>query len=415
MLLFYNAVVRLYFTAIWCASFFNGKARLWVDGRKTRAFLRFPGSIWFHFASLGEFEQGRPVLEALREKYPEDKIVITFFSPSGYEVRKNTPLADAVYYLPLDTRRNAREFIEAVQPKIAIFTKYEFWYHFLHEAKQRAIPVYIVSSIFRPDQVFFKWYGSLSRKILGFVSWFFVQDERSKQLLEQIGLNNATVSGDTRFDRVWANAQQPKSIPGVAEFKNSHKLFIAGSTWPEDEKLIASLVSAYPELKFILAPHEIGEDKINNLVALLPARTAIRYSHLTAHPDSYADSPHIDSQVLVIDNIGMLSSLYQYGDIAYVGGGFGAGIHNTLEAAAYGLPVIFGPNYKKFIEANELIGLKAGFSIADESQLRGITDSLVNDKAFCILAAKKAAAYVETHTGATATIIDHITKEEEGA
>jgi 3-deoxy-D-manno-octulosonic-acid transferase len=351
----------------------------------------------------------------LREKTPENKIVITFFSPSGYEVRKNTPLADAVYYLPLDTRRNAREFIETVQPKMAVFTKYEYWYHFLHEAKLRAIPVYMVSSIFRPDQVFFRWYGLLPRKILGFISWFFVQDERSKQLLQQIGLNNATVSGDTRFDRVWANAQQPKSIPGIAEFKNGHKVFIAGSTWPEDEKLIAALVEDYPELKFIIAPHEINEDKINNLITLLPAGTAIRYSHLTAHPDGYTDSPHVDCRVLVIDNIGMLSSLYQYGDIAYIGGGFGAGIHNTLEAAAFGLPVIFGPNYRKFIEANELIALKAGFSIADESQLKGIIDTLINDKAFFNLAAKKAGEYVAEHIGATAAIIGHITKDEEGA
>jgi 3-deoxy-D-manno-octulosonic-acid transferase len=415
MLLFYDAVVRLYFAAIWLASFFNNKARLWINGRKARAFLRFPGSIWFHFASLGEFEQGRPVLEALREKYPENKIVITFFSPSGYEVRKNTPLADAVYYLPLDTRGNAREFIDAIQPKMAVFTKYEYWYHFLHEAKQRGIPVYLVSGIFRPDQVFFKWYGSLPRRILGFVNWFFVQDERSEKLLEQIGLNNATVSGDTRFDRVWANARQPKSIPGLAEFKNGHKLFIAGSTWPEDEKLIASLVDDLPGLKFIIAPHEISEEKVNNLLALLPTGIAIRYSHLTAHPDGYTDSPHVNCRVLVIDNIGMLSSLYQYGDLAYVGGGFGAGIHNTLEAAAYGLPVIFGPNYKKFIEANELIALKAGFSIADEAQLKGITETLVTDKAFYNIAAKKAGDYVAAHTGATAAIVDHIIKQKEGA
>ena len=408
MLLIYNAVVRLYFAAIWFASFFNRKARLWINGRKARAFLRFKGSIWFHFASLGEFEQGRPVLEALRAKYPEDKIVITFFSPSGYEVRKNTPLADAVYYLPLDTRRNAREFIETIQPRLVVFTKYEYWYHFLHEAKQRAIPVYVISGIFRPGQVFFKWYGALYRKILGFVNWFFVQDERSKQLLAQIGLDNVTVSGDTRFDRVWANAQQPKSIPGLAEFKNSHKVFIAGSTWPQDEKLIAALVERYPELKFIIAPHEISADKINNLVAQLPAEITIRYSSLTAHPDGYPDSPHVNCRVLVIDNIGMLSSLYQYGDIAYIGGGFGAGIHNTLEAAAYGLPVIFGPNYKKFIEANELIALKAGFSIADASQLKGITDTLLNEKAFYNIAASKAGDYVREHTGATQTIMEHI-------
>jgi len=412
MLLFYNAVVRLYFVAVWFASFFNNKARLWINGRKARAFLRFSDSIWFHFASLGEFEQGRSVLEALREQYPGSKFVITFFSPSGYEVRKNTPLADAVYYLPLDTRANAREFLDAIQPKMAVFTKYEYWYHFFKEAKQRDIPVYVISGIFRPGQIFFKWYGVLPRKILGFVSWFFVQDERSKQLLAQNGLNNVTVSGDTRFDRVWANAQQPKAIPGLAEFKNSHRVFIAGSTWPGDEKLIAALVSAHPELKFVIAPHEISEDKLNNLLALLPAATAIRYSQFTAHPDGYTGSPHVECRVLVIDNIGMLSSLYQYGDIAYIGGGFGAGIHNTLEAAAFGLPVIFGPNYKKFIEANELIAIKAGFSIADEAQLKGITETLVTDKAFYNIAAKKAGEYVKEHTGATLTIVGHIVREE---
>jgi 3-deoxy-D-manno-octulosonic-acid transferase len=394
------------------ASPFNGKAKLWITGRKERAFIRFKDSIWFHFASLGEFEQGRPVLEALRTKYPENKFVITFFSPSGYEVRKNTPLADAVYYLPLDTRRNAREFFDAIQPKMAVFTKYEYWYHFFNVAKQRNIPLYMISGIFRPGQVFFRWYGALPRKILRFVSWFFVQDERSKQLLLNIGLTHVTVSGDTRFDRVWANARQPKSIPGLAEFKNSHRVFIAGSTWPDDEKLICALVGNYPDLKFIIAPHEISQDKINSLLAILPAGATIRYSDLTAHPDGYPDSPHVNCRVLVIDNVGMLSSLYQYGDIAYIGGGFGAGIHNTLEAAAFGLPVIFGPNYQKFIEANELIALRAGFSIAREAQLKGIIDTLTEDKAFYNIAAKKAGDYVKEHTGATQTILEHVVSGE---
>ncbi|HEY8780597.1 MAG TPA: glycosyltransferase N-terminal domain-containing protein [Mucilaginibacter sp.] len=403
MLLLYNASIHLYFAGIRLASFFNKKAKLWIDGRKEQAFMRCSESIWFHFASLGEFEQGRPVLEQLRALYPQDKIVITFFSPSGYEVRKNTPLADAVYYLPLDTEENAREFINAVQPKLAIFTKYEYWYHFLNEIHGRGIPLYVISGIFRPGQIFFKWYGSLHRKILGFVSWFFVQDEQSKQLLQGIGIGNATVSGDTRFDRVWANAQQPKQIAGIAEFKNGHKTFIAGSTWPQDEKLVASLVTEYPNWKFIIAPHEISEEKINKLIELLPAKSTGRYSqisHLTSHIS------HL--QVLVIDNIGMLSSLYQYGDIAYIGGGFGAGIHNTLEAAAFGLPVIFGPNYSKFKEANDLVALKAGFSINDENKLKIITDSLMNDEVFYNDARKKIQDYVKGGTGATKTIIEHI-------
>jgi len=214
MRLLYNAGIRLYFATIWLASFFNKKAKLWIDGRKERAFIPYPESIWFHFASLGEFEQGRPVLEELRALYPDDKIVVTFFSPSGYEIRKNTPLADAVYYLPLDTPQNARKFIGTIQPKLVIFTKYDYWYHFFNEVNKRGIPLYIVSAIFRPGQIFFKWYGGFHRKILRLVNYFFVQDERSKQLLNGIGIKNVTVSGDTRFDRVWANAQAPQIYSG---------------------------------------------------------------------------------------------------------------------------------------------------------------------------------------------------------
>jgi len=403
MRLLYNAGIRLYYVTIWLASFFNSKARLWVNGRKGQAFIRYPESIWFHFASLGEFEQGRPVLEGMRRLYPADKIIITFFSPSGYEARKNTPLADAVYYIPLDTAKNARGFIDAIQPKIAVFTKYEYWYNFFNEMHRRDIPVYIIAGIFRPGQIFFKWYGSLHRKILGFVSYFFVQDERSKLLLQDIGISNVIISGDTRFDRVWANAEHSKQIPAINEFKNGHKIFIAGSTWPQDEKLIAALVSLYPNWKFIIAPHEISDEKINKLAALLPLNSTIKHSQLTTH-----HSRPTTHQTLIIDNIGILSSLYQYGDIAFIGGGFGAGIHNTLEAAAFGLPVIFGPNYARFKEANDLVALKAGFSIKDEDELKSITDKLVNDEVFYTTTSKKIAAYVKEHTGATSIIIEKI-------
>ena len=403
MLLIYKIGIRFYFLAIYLTSFFNKKARLWINGRKDLAFLRCSGSIWFHFASLGEFEQGRPVLEQIRDLFPGNKIVITFFSPSGYEVRKHTPLADAVYYLPLDTEKNARQFLDAIQPKLAIFTKYEYWYYFFHEMHQRNIPLYIISGIFRPGQVFFKWYGGLHRKILGFVTYFFVQDERSKNLLRGIGINNAGVSGDTRFDRVWANAQHPKPVSYITEFKNGHKIFIAGSTWAPDEKLVAALAGRYPGWKFIIAPHEISEEKIKTLVDLLPENSSIRYSQLTTHHSLL--TPH---QILIIDNIGMLSLLYQYADIAYIGGGFGAGIHNTLEAAAFGLPVIFGPNYEKFKEAHDLVALKAGFSIEDESGLKAITGVLVNDEAFYNLTCYKLKHYVKEHTGSTAAILNHI-------
>jgi 3-deoxy-D-manno-octulosonic-acid transferase len=403
MLLLYNVGIKLYFLLIRLASFFNTKAKLWIKGRKNSALIRYPESIWFHFASLGEFEQGRPVLEQMRSLNPGVKIVITFFSPSGYEVRKKTPLADAVYYLPLDTRKNAIEFIETINPRMAIFTKYEYWYHFFNELHQRGIPLYIISGIFRPGQIFFKWYGGLHRCILGFVTCFFVQDDNSKLLLQNIGFDNAMVSGDTRFDRVWTNAQQPNHIPAVESFKNGKAIFIAGSTWPADEKLISALARMYPQWKFIFAPHEISEDKINALIDLLPANSAIRFSQIAA------SAPHISTyQTMIIDNVGMLSSLYQYGQIAFIGGGFGAGIHNTLEAAAFGLPVIFGPNYSKFKEAHDLVALKAGFSISDETGLKAIVHKLIDDKTFYTESVEKIRTYVKEHIGATKIIIDNI-------
>jgi 3-deoxy-D-manno-octulosonic-acid transferase len=420
MISLYTIGLRFYFIAIYIASLFNQKASQWINGRKKQKLIRIDSSIWFHFASLGEFEQGRPILEAIRAEYPGKKVVISFFSPSGYEIRKNTPLADFVYYLPLDTAKNAKQFIAAIQPEMVVFTKYEYWYHFFNETHKRHIPLYIVSGIFRSKQVFFKWYGGLHRKILSFVSHFFLQDEASKQLLQSISITNATVSGDTRFDRVWANAQHPKEIPGIAEFINGKKVFIAGSTWPEDEALLAALPVLYPGWKFIFAPHEIGETKINNLINLLPAGSAIKYSELIQNSKLKIQNPepavhhslltthHSQLTTLIIDNIGMLSSLYAYCNIAYIGGGFGVGIHNTLEAAAFGLPVIFGPNYQKFNEARELIALKAGFSISDVSQLKGIVDTLVNDEAFYSVTGKKAGDYVKEHTGATGIILEHI-------
>jgi 3-deoxy-D-manno-octulosonic-acid transferase len=403
MLLTYNIGVRLYFCFIYVASFFNKKAKLWLLERKNVTYKKFAGCTWFHFASLGEFEQGRPLLEYLRKKRPDTKVVITFFSPSGYEIRKNTDLADAVYYLPLDTAANAGKFIDAIKPTTVIFTKYEYWYHYFNELHKHEIPLYIISGIFRPGQVFFKWYGGLHRKMLGFVTYFFVQDEPSKELLQTIGVNNVEVSGDTRFDRVWANAQQPKELPVISEFKNDHKLFIAGSTWPDDEALVATLVKDYADWKFIFAPHEIGEEKINKLISLLPDNSVIRYSQL-----SRDHLPLSNYQTLIIDNIGMLSSLYQYADIAFIGGGFGAGIHNTLEAAAFGLPVIFGPNYDKFKEAKDLIDIKGGFSISDEAELKVTLAYLTEDIQQYNQTCQKVKDYVQENTGATQTIADHI-------
>lgn len=403
MLIAYNIGIQLYSGFIYLASFFNRKARLWINGRKNNSFLSFSNSIWFHFASLGEFEQGSPVLERLRILYPQNKIVVTFFSPSGYEVKKSTPLANAVYYLPLDTAKNARQFIDAIQPKIAVFTKYEYWYHYFKEMHTRNIPIYVISGIFRPKQVFFKWYGGLHRKMLTFVTCFFVQDESSKQLLQNLGITNVKVSGDTRFDRVMANAVYPKLIPEVNAFKNQHKIFIAGSTWPRDEKLVAALVTQFPGWKFIFAPHEVNEVNINNLINILPKGNVMRYSQIVG-----LTTPILNFNVLIIDNIGMLRSLYQYGDLAYIGGGFGAGIHNTLEAAAFGLPVIFGPNYSKFNEAIDVIKLKAGFCINDDVQLKAIIHQLITDKAFYNNAANAIKTYVKEHTGGTSIIIKNI-------
>jgi 3-deoxy-D-manno-octulosonic-acid transferase len=403
MLLIYNIGIGLYFCAIYVASFFNKKAKLWLIGRNNVIYKKFEKSLWFHFASLGEFEQGRPLLEQARKNQPEIKIVVTFFSPSGYEIRKNTPLADAVYYLPLDTAANARKFIEAIKPSAAIFTKYEYWYHYFNELHQKEIPLYVISGIFRPDQVFFKWYGGLHRKMLGFVTYFFVQDIASKELLQTLGITNVEVSGDTRFDRVWANAQHPTELPVINQFKNNHKLFIAGSTWPDDEALVATLVKDYADWKFIFAPHEIGEDKIEKLISLLPLNSVIRYSQIETNQISLNNY-----QTLIIDNIGMLSSLYQYADVAFIGGGFGVGIHNTLEAAAFGLPVIFGPNYDKFKEAKDLISIKGGYSINDEPELKATVAYITEDIQRYNETCQVVKDYVKQNTGATKTIADHI-------
>jgi 3-deoxy-D-manno-octulosonic-acid transferase len=403
MLLIYNIGIRLYFCAIYIASFFNRKAKLWLTGRNKIVYKKFEKNIWFHFASLGEFEQGRPLLEHVRKNQPEKKTIVTFFSPSGYEIRKNTDLADAVYYLPLDTASNARKFIEAINPEAAIFTKYEYWFHYFNELNKKQIPLYVISGIFRPGQVFFKWYGGLHRRMLSFVTYFFVQDEASKELLQTIDIKNVKVSGDTRFDRVWANAKHPKGLPVIKDFKNEHKLFIAGSTWPDDEALVATLVKDYADWKFIFAPHEIGEDKINKLIGLLPFNSVIRYSQIEGNSISIHNY-----QTLIIDNIGMLSSLYQYADVAFIGGGFGVGIHNTLEAAAFGLPVIFGPKYDKFKEAKDLITIKGGYSINNEPELKStvayITEDIQRYNAVCQLVSD----YVKENTGATKTIAAHI-------
>lgn len=400
MLWLYNIAILFYGLIVKIFSLFNSKAALFVKGRVgilskiTETLDPARKHIWFHFASLGEFEQGRPVLEKIRQNYPEKPIVITFFSPSGYEIRKNYEGAAGVFYLPLDTPSNARKLIAAFNPEMAVFTKYEYWYHYYKGLSDKNIPVLIISGIFRKEQIFFKWYGSLHREILSFVSHFFVQNEESKSLLEGIAITNVTVSGDTRFDRVAENAAAPKQTNFIAEFCKDERVFIGGSTWPADEQLIAELAKKNPDWKFIIAPHEIDGSHISSIQSLFP--NAIKYS----------DQQQVPAQTLIIDNIGLLSSIYQYGNIAYIGGGFGVGIHNTLEAAAFGIPVIFGPNYQRFQEAKDLLEIRAAISISTLEELMLAFDNLTSDKE----AGKRAKAYVNTRKGSTMQIFNYIRK-----
>lgn len=406
MLLLYDLGIRLYRLLIGLVAFKNKKAAAWINGRRNilsqikSQIKPSTNRIWFHFASLGEFEQGRPVLEEIKLNYPNVSIIITFFSPSGYEIRKNYELADNVFYLPLDTRNTAKEFISIIKPSIAVFTKYEYWYHYFEQLKNQGIPLFIVSGLFRNDQTFFKWYGGLHRKMLRMVSHFFVQNELSETLLASLGLINVTVTGDTRFDRVVKNSQQTSQIKEVATFSKEQKIFIAGSTWPADEVLLSSLAKNNPDWKFIIAPHEVNPEHIQQVENLFSG--SVKFSDLKSVSDA---------QVLIIDNIGMLSSLYQYGDIAYIGGGFGVGIHNTQEAAAFSLPVIFGPNYHKFQEAKDLIELEAAFSIRTNEDLSKTMDYLRNNETR-LRAGTIAKDYILNKAGATGMIIKYLKEKD---
>lgn len=409
MLFLYNAGIRLYTLLIALVSLKNKKAALWLKGRKG-ILERIETSLdknkrytWFHFASLGEFEQGRPVLEKLKADHPATSIVITFFSPSGYEIRKNYALADHVFYLPIDTRANARKFVSLLNPNIAVFTKYEYWYHYFEALHDNNTPLYVISGIFRKNQAFFKWYGSLHRKMLGWVTHIFVQNEESRELLSGIGIKHVTVSGDTRFDRVKYNAQNPINIKAIQEFCGNDPVFIGGSTWSEDEKLIYSLLNIYPKWKFIIAPHEVNTDRIESIEKLFS--NSVKFSLIQKLEDKIQTNE--TPQVLIIDSIGILSSIYQYGHIAYIGGGFGVGIHNTLEAAAFGLPLIFGPNYSRFIEAIELIKNGSAFSVKDSEELIALMKFLSKEENR-IKSGLSAREYVNSHTGATQLFLNYI-------
>lgn len=408
MVILYNIGIFAYHSSIFIASFFHKKAKSWIAGRKNifeKLEAAIPGNenlVWVHCASLGEFEQGRPIIEKIKNRKPDVKILLTFFSPSGYEIRKDYSGADYIFYLPIDTLENARRFINITKPRIAIFVKYEFWYHYLNQLHKNNIPTYIASAIFRKEQHFFKWYGDWWRSILKNITHIFVQNQRSLELLKSINLSNISLSGDTRFDRVIEISQQKKSIPPIEQFKNNHLVLIAGSTWPEDEAMLIEFINSNEKpMKFIIAPHEIEEAKIERLEKSFSTKNCIRFSK--AGKETLKEA-----QVLIIDNIGMLSSLYQYAEIAYIGGGFGKGIHNILEAAVYGMPVIFGPNYHKFNEAVDLIERGGAFSIGNDEELRSKIDLMLFNNYTLKIAAEITKNYVREQQGATEKTLDFI-------
>lgn len=407
---FYNLAIYLYAFVVRVISPFHRKARKMIVGHKqTYKILKEnidPNSeyIWFHAASLGEFEQGRPIIEAVRKKHPEYKILLTFFSPSGYEVRKNYNQADVVCYLPFDKKRNVKKFLKLAQPKLAIFIKYEFWYNFVNQLNKRDIPVYMVSATFRANQIFFKWYGFSIRGILDKYARICVQDENSAQLLQKIGKTNVAVCGDTRFDRVIDIKEQSKPLEIIELFteqrNNNEKIFIAGSSWPKDEDIFIPYFNNNLEVRLIIAPHEIDEAHLKYIEGNLK-RPFIRYSQATTNNVQNYDC-------VIIDSFGLLSSVYRYGDIAYVGGGFGVGIHNILEAAVYSMPVIFGPNFKKFREAFELIENGGGYSIKDKQSFTGLMDEFMQYEETLQAAGEHAGSYVQKNKGAVTAVLEQI-------
>lgn len=438
----YNIAIYIYLIGVAIGSLFNKKIKkMWRGEREAVDLLKEKVDptakyVWFHAASLGEFEQGRPLIEQLRATHPEYKILLTFFSPSGYEVRKNYEGADIVCYLPLDTIRNARRFLRAVHPVMAFFIKYEFWYNYLHILRHRGVPVYSVSSIFRPGQVFFKWYGRNYAKVLHCITHFFVQNEVSLQLLKGIGIDEATVVGDTRFDRVLQIKEQAKKLPIVEAFKGingkgdackddlseyacnddlsedackdnlsengckSCKVFVAGSSWQPDEDIFIRFFNDHPDWKLIIAPHVIGEDHLAYILDKLQMK-AVRYTQAT-------EQSAAEARCLIIDCFGLLSTIYRYGEIAYVGGGFGVGIHNVPEAAVWGVPVLFGPNNKRFQEAQDLLACKGSFEVTDYDSFNTIISRLISDDKFRHQCGEASANYVKSRSGATDIIMKSV-------
>ena len=407
---FYDLIMSLYAGIIRLVGLRYEKARLWSEGRRD-LFSRMREKIdpreriiWLHVASLGEFEQGRPLIEALRESHPEYKILLTFFSPSGYEIRKNYAGADYIFYLPIDTRKQVRQFLDIAHPELVIFVKYEFWLNFLTELRRRRIRTFVVSAIFRRNSVFFRFYGGLWRKALKTFEVLFVQNEESKSLLAELGYPNTVVAGDTRFDRVAKIAREAKQVPMIERFKGDKSLFIAGSTWGPDEELLLPLMNDNPELKFVIAPHEMDEGRIERLMRETRGG-AVRYTQCN-------DTTSFEGkQLLILDTVGLLASAYGYASWGYIGGGFGVGIHNTLEAATFGLPIAFGPKYEKFKEARDLVAIGAARSITTYEELKAWFAPLRDDEKHLTEASRLARDYTLSHQGATETILKTIFKQ----
>lgn len=398
----YTLAIHAYTAAVKAAAWFgNPKAKQWVNGRRQRPTSDNDQSpwVWFHAASLGEFEQGRPVIEALKKEHPEIKVSLTFFSPSGYEIRKNYPLADEVLYLPVDTLKNARHWVERHHFVAAFFIKYEFWFNYMTALDEKHIPLYYISLILKPEQYFFKWYGSWFRKQFKHVTHFFVQDDTTMELLNGIGFDNVTRCGDTRFDRVAAIAKQAKTFPEIEAFIHGRQCIIAGSSWPPDEKLLLPYLGKLPEnYCMIIAPHDISEKHLKQLTEQL--NNFQLYSSL--HPEK-------ENQVLLLNTVGILSQLYQYARFVYIGGGFGVNIHNIQEPVTFGCPVVFGPKYKSFKEAVDLVRLGGAYSINGQEELNRIFDRLIQDAVLYQKASKTCREYLQSQLGATETIMKRIT------
>ena len=403
----YNLAMYILELGVKLAALFSDKPAKMVKGYREvfdllqRKIDRNAQYIWFHAASLGEFEQGRPLIERIRKEYPQYKILQTFFSPSGYEVRKNYDGADIVCYLPIDTPSNVKKFVDLVNPCMVFFVKYEFWQNYLNMLYKKGIPVYSVSSIFRPNQIFFRWYGKGYQQVLKTFSHLFVQNEESKQLLAGIGVNNTTVVGDTRFDRVLDICAAAKQLPLVQKFKGDTLTFVAGSSWGPDEDIFIKYFNAHSEMKLIIAPHVVNDNHLKEIESKLQ-RSSIRYTKATEDNVQQADC-------LIIDCYGLLSSIYRYGEISYIGGGFGVGIHNVLEAAVYGIPVIFGPNNKKFREAQHLLANKGGFEINGYEDFQQLMDKFLTDESYLKQSGKAAGDYVKGNAGAMDKIMKRVT------